>query len=79
VCTTITERAFSATKIIKTRPRNKIEDGFFANNLVLYIEREIAESFNLDSILDDFVLLKVCIECSFRIFFFFLGIFAFLM
>jgi hypothetical protein len=35
-----------------------MEDGFLANSLVFYIEREIAESFDSDSILDDFVLLK---------------------
>jgi hypothetical protein len=52
------ERAFSAMKIVKTRLRNKIDDEFLANSLVVYIEREIGESFNLDSILDDFVSLK---------------------
>jgi hypothetical protein len=58
VSTATTERAFSAMKIIKTRLRNKIEDDFLANSLVIYIEMEIAEIFDLDSILDDFVLLK---------------------
>ncbi|KAG6667132.1 hypothetical protein CIPAW_01G080100 [Carya illinoinensis] len=46
--------------IVKTRLRNKIEDEFLANNLVVYIEREIAKNFDLDSILDDFVCLKEC-------------------
>jgi hypothetical protein len=58
VSTATTERAFSAMKIVKTRLRNKMEDEFLANSLVVYIEREIAESFNLDLILDDFVSLK---------------------
>jgi len=31
-----------------------MKDGFLANNLV-YIEREIAQNFNSDSMLDDFV------------------------
>ncbi|KAG7943871.1 hypothetical protein I3843_15G068000 [Carya illinoinensis] len=44
--------------IVKTRLRNKIEDEFLANNLVVYIEREIVKNFDLDSILDDFVCLK---------------------
>jgi hypothetical protein len=35
-----------------------MENEFLANSLVVYIEREIAKSFNLDSILDDFVSLK---------------------
>ena len=52
------ERAFSAMKIVKTRLRNRMEDDFLANNLVFYIERELAETFNSDSILDDFVNLK---------------------
>ncbi|KAG6682118.1 hypothetical protein I3842_13G122100 [Carya illinoinensis] len=54
------ERAFSAIKIVKTRLRNKIEDEFLTNNLVIYFEREIAKNFDLDSILDDFVCLKEC-------------------
>jgi hypothetical protein len=56
--TTTTERVFSAMKIVKARLCNKTEDGFLANSLVLYIEREIAESFDSNSIFDDFVLLK---------------------
>ena len=58
VSTAITERAFSAMKIVKTRLCNKIEDEFLVNNLLIYIEREIFESFNLDLILDNFVYLK---------------------
>ncbi|KAG6698515.1 hypothetical protein I3842_08G023800 [Carya illinoinensis] len=58
VSTATSERAFSAMKIVKTRLRNKIEDEFLANNLVVYIEREIVKNFDLDSILDDFVCLK---------------------
>jgi hypothetical protein len=58
VSSATTKQAFSAIKILKTRLCNKIEDGFLANSLVVYIEKEIAESFNLDSILDDFVSLK---------------------
>jgi hypothetical protein len=58
VSTATTERVFSAMKIVKTRLRNKMEDDFLANSLVLYIERKIAEIFDSDSILYDFVLLK---------------------
>ncbi|XP_040988959.1 uncharacterized protein LOC121236577 [Juglans microcarpa x Juglans regia] len=54
VSTATSERAFSTMKIVKTRLRNKIEYEFLANNLVVYIEREIAKNFDLDSILDDF-------------------------
>jgi len=51
-----TKWTFSVIKI--TRLHNKMENEFLANSLVVYIEREIAKSFNLDSILDDFVSLK---------------------
>jgi hypothetical protein len=58
VSTTTTERVFSVMKVIKTRLRNKMDDEFLANSLVVYIEREIFKSFNSDLILDDFVSLK---------------------
>jgi hypothetical protein len=67
--TATTERAFSAMKVVKTRFRNKMEDEFLANNLVIYIEKEISESFSSDLILDDFVSLK-CVGCRFRHFVF---------
>jgi hypothetical protein len=60
VSTITTEQAFSAMKIVKTRFHNKMEDEFLANNLFVYIEREISESFNSDLILDNFVSLKSC-------------------
>jgi hypothetical protein len=59
VFTATTERAFSAMKVFKTRLRNKMDDEFLANSLAVYIEREIYESFNSDSILDDFVSLRM--------------------
>jgi hypothetical protein len=58
VSTATTERAFSAMKVIKTRLRNKMDDEFLANSLVVYIEGKISESFNSDLILDDFVSLR---------------------
>ena len=58
VSTATTERAFSAMKLVKTRLRSKMDDEFLADSLVLYIEREIAETFSTDSIIDDFYSLK---------------------
>jgi hypothetical protein len=58
VSTATTERAFSAMKVIKTRLRNKMNDEFLANSLVVYIERKISESFNSDLIHDDFVSMR---------------------
>jgi len=65
--TATTERAFLAMKVIKTRLCNKIDDEFIANSLVVYIEREIFESFNSDLILDNFVSRE---GCNFRHFIF---------
>ncbi|KAK4369990.1 hypothetical protein RND71_009465 [Anisodus tanguticus] len=58
IFTATTERSFSAMKIIKTRLRNKMENEFLADNMMVYIEKEIAESFSSDSIINDFKSLK---------------------
>ncbi|XP_071728969.1 uncharacterized protein [Rutidosis leptorrhynchoides] len=58
VSTATIERAFSWMKICKNRLRNKMSDDFLADNLVVYIEREIAEKFDSDSVIDDFKMLK---------------------
>jgi hypothetical protein len=58
VSTATTEGAFSAMKITKTRLRNKMEDDFLRNCLVLYIERAIAMKVTTDSIIDDFSRVK---------------------
>jgi hypothetical protein len=55
VFTMTTKRTFSTMKVVKTKLRNKMENEFLTNSLVVYIESEIVESFNLDSILEDFV------------------------
>ncbi|XP_016165275.1 zinc finger MYM-type protein 1-like [Arachis ipaensis] len=54
VSTATTEKAFSAMKIIKTRLRSKMVDEFLADNLVIYIEKELAAIFDTNSIIDDF-------------------------
>ena len=53
-----TERTFSAMKIVKTRLRNRMEDDFLANYLIVYIEKEIVERFTIDMIIDDFYSMK---------------------
>ena len=58
VWTTTIERAFSAMKIVKTRLSNRMEDDFLANYLIVYIEKEIAERFTSDMIIDDFYSMK---------------------
>ncbi|XP_059441887.1 uncharacterized protein LOC132174212 [Corylus avellana] len=49
-----TERAFSAMKLIKTRLRTRMEDEFFADHLVVYIEKGIAKNFTSEMIMDEF-------------------------
>ena len=58
VSTVITERAFSAMKIIKTRLRNRMEDDFLANHLIVYIVKKIVKIFTIDMISDDFYSMK---------------------
>ncbi|CAI0460737.1 unnamed protein product [Linum tenue] len=58
VSTATGERAFSAKKIVKNRLRNKMNDDFLADSLVIFIKRMIAKNFRLDDILSDFVDLK---------------------
>ncbi|KAK9053851.1 hypothetical protein SSX86_024926 [Deinandra increscens subsp. villosa] len=58
VSTATTERAFSAMKIFKTRLRNKMSDEYLADSLVIYLEKEIAENFDSNSIIDEFKDLK---------------------
>ncbi|XP_071694802.1 uncharacterized protein [Rutidosis leptorrhynchoides] len=58
VSTATTERSFSGMKLCKNRLRNKMSDDFLVDNLLVYIEREIAEKFDSDSIIDDLKMLK---------------------
>jgi len=45
-------------KIVKTRLRNRMEDDFLVNYLIIYIEKEIVERFTIDMIIDDFYSMK---------------------
>ncbi|XP_031112076.1 uncharacterized protein LOC116016052 [Ipomoea triloba] len=49
-----TERSFFAMNIVKTTLRNKMEDEFLNYCLLVYIEKQIAKQFSIDSIIDDF-------------------------
>ncbi|XP_038713467.1 uncharacterized protein LOC120007343 [Tripterygium wilfordii] len=54
VSTATTERAFSAMKFIKSDLRNKMENEYLNDSLVVFIEREIAETIDTNSIIDTF-------------------------
>ncbi|KAL4580323.1 hypothetical protein LXL04_016513 [Taraxacum kok-saghyz] len=58
VSTATTERSFSAMSLVKTRLRNKMEDEFLNDSLVLYFEGELAEKISLETIVEDFKLAK---------------------
>ena len=58
ISTATTKRAFSAMKAVKTNLQNKMKNDFLTDSLMLYIEKDIALTFSLDSITDDFENLK---------------------
>ncbi|KAL5746738.1 hypothetical protein ACOSQ2_024035 [Xanthoceras sorbifolium] len=58
VSTATTERAFSAIKLLKTPLCNKMEDDFLTHCMVIYIEREIADTIDLEHIIDEFDCVK---------------------
>ncbi|XP_023751326.1 uncharacterized protein LOC111899702 [Lactuca sativa] len=53
VSTATTEMSFLAMNLIKTRLRNKMEDEFLNDSMVLHFERELAEKISLDTIVQD--------------------------
>ena len=58
VSTATTEQAFSTMKLLKTRLRNRMEDQFLADNMIVYIEKEIAGNFTIEMIMDEFYSMK---------------------
>ena len=58
VSTATIERAFSAMKLLKTRLRNRMEDEFLADNMIVYIEKEIVGNFTIEMIMDEFYSMK---------------------
>ncbi|CAM8916891.1 unnamed protein product [Rhodiola kirilowii] len=54
VSTATAERSFSRMNIVKNALRNKMEDDFLSDCLIVNIEKEIAKMFSTDSIIDDF-------------------------
>ncbi|KAL7147930.1 hypothetical protein ABFS83_06G143300 [Erythranthe nasuta] len=58
IFTATTERAFSVMKLTKTKLRNKMEDEFLGDCMLLHIERDIADTFSTNSIIEDFYTMK---------------------
>ncbi|KAI8524258.1 hypothetical protein RHMOL_Rhmol13G0136500 [Rhododendron molle] len=51
-------REHPAMKHVKTNLRNKMEDDFLANSMIRYIERDLVQDIDSDSIIDDFYSVK---------------------
>ena len=45
-------------KLLKKRLRNRMEDEFLADNMIVYIEKEIAENFIIEMIMEEFYSMK---------------------
>jgi hypothetical protein len=58
VFTTTIDRTFSAMKHVKTVLLNKIKEEFLADSMMIYIERELVENIDSDSIIDEFYFTK---------------------
>ncbi|XP_073128229.1 uncharacterized protein [Henckelia pumila] len=58
VSTATTERLFSAMKLLKTSLRNKMEEEFLTDSMIVYIEREFTAKIDTDSIIDEFYSMK---------------------
>jgi hypothetical protein len=54
VFTATTEWTFSIMKHVKTVFRNKIKEEFLMDSMMMYIERELVEDIDSDSIIDEF-------------------------
>jgi len=54
VFTTTIDRTFSAMKHVKTVLLNKIKEEILADSMMIYIERELVEDIDSDSIIDEF-------------------------
>jgi len=49
-----TERIFLAMKHVKTMLHKKMKEEFLADSTMIYIERELVEDIDFDSIIDEF-------------------------
>ncbi|XP_047331443.1 uncharacterized protein LOC124935020 [Impatiens glandulifera] len=54
VSTATTERAFSTMKLVKTTLRNKMKEEFLTDSMIVYIERELSENIDNDTIIKEF-------------------------
>jgi hypothetical protein len=58
VFTATIEQAFSVMKHVKTVLRNKMKEEFLADSMMIYIEPELVEDIDSNSIIDEFYFTK---------------------
>ena len=59
ISTATIERAFSAMKIVKTVLRNKMDEEYLRDSMLINIEREYAEGIVIDEVIDEFYTKKI--------------------
>ncbi|KAL8497229.1 hypothetical protein ACS0TY_020786 [Phlomoides rotata] len=58
VTTATTERAFSSMKHVKNVLQNKMDNDYLSDSMIVYIEKELFEDIDPDSIIDEFYHIK---------------------
>ena len=58
ISTATTKQALSTMKLLKIRLRNRMEDELLADNMIVYIKKEIAGNFTVEMIIDEFYSMK---------------------
>jgi len=77
VSTATTEQTLSAMKYVKIVLRNKMEEEFLEDSMMIYIIRELVEDIDSDPIIDELYYTKHIQRCNFDIVFYFYFYFYF--
>ena len=59
VATATVERVFSAMNVVKNRLRNRMNDQWLNNSLVVYIEKDILDGISNEAVMDYFQKMKI--------------------
>ena len=58
VATATVERVFSAMNVVKNRLRNRMEDQWMNDTLIVYIEKEVFNSIDNETIMNRFQIMR---------------------
>jgi len=78
VSTATTEQTLSAMKYVKIMLRNKMEDEFLEDSMMIYIIRELVEDIDSDPIIDELYYTKHIQRWTLILYFIFIFIFIFM-